>query len=69
MQLSILRQHSPLRARADCRLALVRSRIRSRSNSSKAPHRWKVNRPGAVVVSRFFCSEANCRSRAVSPLT
>ena len=35
------------------RPTLVRSRIRSRSNSAGVPHRWKVSRPVGMVVSRF----------------
>ncbi len=40
-------------ARAAASPALVRSRMRSRSNSASAPMRWKISLPPGVVVSIF----------------
>ena len=42
------------RARAAASPACVRSRIRSRSNSARAPKTWKISLPPLVVVS--ICS-------------
>jgi hypothetical protein len=49
----IFRGRPPLRPRrrADASPAAVRSRIRSRSNSARAPKAWKTSFPLAVVVS------------------
>jgi DNA-directed RNA polymerase subunit beta' len=46
--------------------ALVRSRIRSRSNWPSAPNTWKMSRPPGVVVSMFSVNERKPTPRASS---
>ncbi len=49
--------------------ALVRSRIRSRSNSASAPIRWKISFPEGVVVSICSVRLMNEMSRSLSLLS
>jgi hypothetical protein len=57
------------RARAAESPAIVRSRIRSRSNSASALNTWKMSRPPLVVVSMLSCSERNPTRRSRSSCT
>ena len=55
-------------ARAAARPALVRSRMRSRSNSASAPIRWKMSFPPGVVVSMLSVSEIKSTPRLLRRL-
>jgi hypothetical protein len=57
------------RARAAARPAIVRSRMRSRSNSANAPKTWKTSLPPLVLVSSGSCKLRKCTPRSCSSLT
>jgi hypothetical protein len=57
------------RARAAANPALVRSRMRSRSNSAKAAKTWKTSLPPGVVVSIASCRLRNPMSRSARQVT
>jgi hypothetical protein len=48
---------------------MVRSRIRSRSNSANDPKMWNTNRPPGVVVSIASCNDRNPTPRSANPRT
>lgn len=54
--------------RAAANPALVRSRIKSRSNSGSAPIRWKMSFPPGVVVSMRSVSEIKSTPRSLRRL-
>jgi hypothetical protein len=57
------------RTRAAASPALVRSRIRSRSNSARAAKTWKTSLPPGVVVSIASCRLRNPIPCSASPVT
>src|SRR5215218_10170306 len=57
------------RARAAASPAVVRSRIRSRSNSARAAKTWKTSLPPGVVVSIASCRLRNPIPRSATPVT
>ena len=55
------------RARAAANPAIVRSRMRSRSNSASAPMRWNTSLPPLVLVSRCSCRLRKSTPRSERP--